>query len=178
MAKRWNRDNPLTPSDLVKYIYQAESLRNSGEISLIKSNAMIKKAFKIYGNGETKSTFNDNRENEYLTNSVNNQIVRTLEQAVGRICRTGRESTKEDVTIYVDDEISKVNFECVKGKPMNKEFRELISKIGTTEPVQKDEIILLNKGAERSERLERDINSILSESKDSWTEKDMENGVN
>lgn len=174
MAKRWNRDNPLTPSDLVKYIYQAESLRNSGEISLIKSNAMIKKAFKIYGNGETKSTFNDNRENEYLTNSVNNQIVRTLEQAVGRICRTGRESTKEDVTIYVDDEISKVNFECVKGKPMNKEFRELISKIGTTEPVQKDEIILLNKGAERSERLEREINSILSESKDSWTEKDME----
>lgn len=165
--ERW-----LSEEDLIKYIYQAESLRNTGEVSPLKSKAMIKHAFKRFLKGDT--TPNELRENEYATDSVTNHIVRTLVQAVGRICRT-KDVKKPEVNIYVDEEIYRqVSFDVMNGKPMNQEFRELIAHQPKPVAPAKNSSKELHRGAERNERLRSRIRVLLDDSKFVWRQEAME----
>ena len=162
----------LTEEDLIKYIYQSESLRNTGEVSPGKAQAMIKHAFKRFLKGDM--TRSDSKENEYGTDSVTNHIVRTLVQAVGRICRT-KDVTKPEVNIYVDEEIYRqVSFGVMAGKPMNQEFAALIA--AQPKPVDgaKNSSRELHRGAERNERLSHRITALLADMKYSWRQEAMD----
>lgn len=167
----YDGNNILTESDLIKYCYQAESLRNTGEISHIKSLNMIRKGFKVFMKGEIQSvSFANKQESEYRTNSVNNHIVKIIEQAVGRICRT-RDNEKNDVHIYVDDDIyNHISFDFVKDKPINREFLELINHAKNHEIVNTDLSKNLNVASERCDRLESELNSWMKDTKKLWTE--------
>lgn len=170
-----DEDAFLSEPDLVKYIYQVESLRYEGEISLDKSMNLTKKAFKTYMKGERQSVYEwKNAGSEYNTDSVNNSIVRTLEQAVGRICRT-RDKNKADVCIYLADEIfGKVDFHILDGKLVTKEFAKIKEK---AEPKKESKNSLttqyLNKGANMSVNLASSINWIVAKNAEAWPPEEM-----
>ena len=171
-ASGFSDEKWLSEEDLIKYIYQAESLRNVGEVSPRKSRKMVKRAFKRFIKGDVVR--DDNKENEYATNSVNNHIVRTLIQAVGRICRT-KDIKKPEVNLYVDEEIFRqVSFDVMAGRPMNQEFRALID--AQTKPVKltTNASRELCRGAERNERLDHRIRSLLADSRNTWRQEAME----
>lgn len=159
----------LSEEDLIKYIYQTESLGYEGEVDHKKALNMIKRAFKVYMKGERQTTRRDGV-NEYDTESVNNHILRTLEQAVGRICRT-RDPKKNDVNIYVAKDIfEQVSFEPVRNKLMNKEFRAIVNQ--STKPWDEDEIhrnANLIQAVNQSNSLAKNINSLLEESQENWS---------
>ncbi len=164
-------DQRLTEEDLMKAIYQAESLRSIGEVSPAKSADMIKKAFKTFMGSFYKGK---NQLNEYKTESVINHSVKILEQAIGRICRT-RDTNKNDVNIYVDEEIYKsLNFKSVEGKAMNREFQAFISKGGEGQSLCNDLQKAQNVADDRSERLSKKLDSLMKSNKIRWSEDDME----
>lgn len=169
-------DNPeafLSEEDLIKYIYQTESLGYEGEVDHLKALNMIKRAFKIYMKGERQTTCRTGV-NEYGTKSVNNHILRTLEQAVGRICRT-RDPKKDDVNIYVAKDIfDQVSFKPVEGKLMNKEFKAIVDQ--STKAWDANEIhskANLVQAVNRSNSLARNINSLLEKNREKWSQEDM-----
>ena len=165
----------LTEEDLVKAVYQAESLQNIGDVPPQKALDMIKKAFKVFMKGETKSIYNGSSHlNEYKTNSVNNHAIKILEQGIGRICRT-RDSKKNDVNIYVDEDIYlNINFDSVRNKPKNREFQEFISKGENVELVGNNLQRGQNVADGRSARLNRKLNALMSKTKIRWSKEEME----
>ena len=70
------------------------------EVSRKDGIAVIKDAFICFSGGYT---FSGKKGEPYKTDSVNNFAIRTLIQAVGRICRTGLKNP--DIYIYVDNTI-------------------------------------------------------------------------
>jgi len=113
--------NQESDKDLIKYIFQIESLNTSGEVSLNDKYVLIKEAFGKMTNPEYTLKHN----NPYETNSVKNHGLRVLIQAIGRICRT--RNKKKDVNIYIDDMINdKVRLDVAKGRRLNKEFEAVI----------------------------------------------------
>lgn len=172
---RNDSNSSLSEEDLIKYIYQVESLGFQGEISRKKTVSMVKIAFKRYIKGSYPSTWQDNPGSEYLTKSVNNHIVRTLEQAVGRICRT-RDKNKSDVNIYLDKEIiEKVSFDPVKTRLMNKEFKAIVD--ASTKPWNQEDnqrTEFNNKAENRSMALSKRLDSLMERNKISWPQNDME----
>ena len=171
---RSNDDAFLTEEDLIKYIYQTESLKFEGEVSGTDSLNMIKKAFKAFMKGERYST-KQNKANEYNTDSVNNHILRTLVQAVGRICRT-RDKNKLDVNIYLDEDIyDKVSFEPIKDKPMNKEFRAIVNGSSNKSWSEKNspETKVLNKAENNSYVLADRLKALIKKNEVFWLQDDM-----
>ena len=157
--------------DLIKYIYQMESLRRSGDISKTKSVFNIKQAFKQYMNPSRDEYF-DNV--PYRSSSANNHIVKTLIQAVGRICRTRRHEFKRDVNIYVDNTIfEKVKFKFIQDKLLNPEFKKIIEQSTLEEKFDVEVIHALNKADELNDRVGKRLNNILSENRSVWSESSM-----
>lgn len=170
---RRNEEAVLSEKDLIKYLYQAESLSFEGEIRRVKALAMAKKGFKTMMRGDLESKKDIDGGYEYNTRSVNNHIVRTLEQAVGRICRT-RDKNKSDVNIYLDSEIfEKVSFDTVKGKLMNREFQKIVDESTKRWPLEKDNLKnCTNKAESKSMSLAKSLSRLKT--KASWTNDEME----
>ncbi len=114
--------NALSAEELIRFIYQIEFMMERGDISRKDGVSCIKDAFVIYSGGN----FISGRKGVlYETPSVNNYAIRTLIQAVGRICRTGLKNN--NIFIYVDDEIlRKFDFSKVESRMLNPEFRALV----------------------------------------------------
>ena len=115
----------IEAEDLVRFVYQMEFLMERGEVSRKAGIAVIKDAFICFNGGHT---FSGKKGEPYKTDSVNNFAIRTLIQAVGRICRTGLKNP--DIYIYVDDTILRdYDFSSVEQRMLNPEFAELV-KVG------------------------------------------------
>ena len=157
--------------NLIKYIYQMESLRRSGDISKNIAQKNITRAFKQYMNPE-KNEVPDNK--PYKTMSANNHMVKILIQAIGRICRTKKDNYKNQVNIYIDSYIlNRVKFKFMEGKLMNREFEEIIKKSQVIETYDVETIKALNRADELNDRVEKRLNRVLGENRISWSERSM-----
>lgn len=156
--------------NLNKYIYQMESLRANGEIDPFSSEGNIKLAFKQFMNPNVSIYLNPI---PYKCMSTNNHIVKTLVQAVGRICRTKKKDERHQVNIYIDDEIMKrVDFTFMKDRLMNPEFKKIIELSNVKPEYDVSAIIALNKAVESNIRVEARLNQILSDNRTIWGEED------
>lgn len=121
-------------SDLIKYIFQIESLNTSGEVSLNDKFVLIKEAFGRMSN----PTYKLSHKNAYETNSVKNHGLRVLIQAIGRICRT--KDKCKDVNIYLDDTINdKIRLNQANGRKLNREFEAILD---ATKEINKSKVNL------------------------------------
>lgn len=112
----------LENKDLVRSIFQTEFLMERGEISLFTAEGYIKNAFKCYSDGKADSQY---KTNLYSSPSVKNSGLRTLIQAVGRICRTSCKSP--NINIFIDDDIlAEYNFETIADRMLNPEFKAIV----------------------------------------------------
>ena len=117
----------IEAEDLIRFVYQMEFLMERGEVSRKDGIAVIKDAFICFSGGYT---FSGKKGEPYKTDSVNNFAIRTLIQAVGRICRTGLKNP--DIYIYVDNTIlTDYDLSIVEQRMLNPEFAELV-KVGKT----------------------------------------------
>ncbi|MFA6824209.1 MAG: hypothetical protein WCR38_01230 [Bacteroidales bacterium] len=158
--------------NLNKYIYQMETLRANGEISPFSSMMNIKAAFKQYMNPIEKYVYFD--KTPYQCGSTNNHIVKILVQAIGRICRTKGKADNHKVNIYVDNEImQKVNFNFMKSRLMNPEFRKIVELSNVVPEHNLETITNLNKAMDCNLRVDKRIENILSNNKSQWNPDDM-----
>ena len=112
-----------TPENLVRYIAQAEYLKESGEISYRQSKKYIEDAFKLVFYGQKGSKLSIENLPSYLV-----YATKVIVQAIGRICRTNMKSPV--IHIYYDAEIKKfMNKAMLKKNLLNPEFAKLIEDI-------------------------------------------------
>lgn len=156
--------------NLNKYIYQMETLRANGEIDPFSSESNIKLAFKQFMNPNVSVFFNPI---PYKCTSTNNHVVKTLVQAVGRICRTKNKDERHEVNIYIDDDIMRrVDFTFMKDRLMNPEFQKIIELSKVNPEFDAATIVALNKATECNIRVKARLNQILSDNKTLWSEED------
>lgn len=117
-----NGDIELNEEGLLLFIFQMEFMMARGELSHEEGVLHIKRAFNKY----TGNHYNKRRsEDPYRTESLNNAVMRTLIQAVGRICRTRNKNRA--IFIYVDHSIfQKYDFTAVEGRRLNLEFEQIV----------------------------------------------------
>lgn len=115
----------IEAEDLIRFVYQMEFLMARGEVERKNGIAVIKDAFVSFGGGYA---FSGKKGEPYKTDSVTNFALRTLIQAVGRICRTGLKNP--NIYIYVDNTIlSDYDLSKVEQRLLNPEFLEIV-KVG------------------------------------------------
>lgn len=156
----------LELKDMIRFVYQIEFLMDRGEISRNDGIACIKDAFICYSGGNKIS---GKKKVPYKTPSVNNYAIRTLIQAVGRICRTGLKN--KDIYIYVDDDIfQKYDLTLVEQRMLNPEFRKIIE-------VAKEEVCSVDKIGDEIQILENAAGhlsiktmQIINDLKRRWTD--------
>lgn len=114
-------------------------------------------------------TFSGKKGEPYKTDSVNNFAIRTLIQAVGRICRTGLKNP--DIYIYVDNTIlTDYDLSIVEQRMLNPEFAELV-KVGKTYfNGQANENLDIAVMENRAGTLALKAMQIINELKRNWTE--------
>lgn len=161
----------LGDEELIRYIFQMESLMESGEISQNDGKSNIKFAFrKLSGERPPR----DKKIGEaYKTDSVNNAANRVLIQAVGRICRTGLKN--KDIYIYLDEEIfTKHDVTTVKHRMLNPEFVRIVEcgkEIRKGQKPQDNTVLKLeNKASQLSSRHVQRINYLMR----GWTSEKIE----
>lgn len=156
----------LEAEDLIRFVYQMEFLMERGEVSRKDGIAVIKDAFTCFSGGYT---FSGKKGEPYETESVNNFALRTLIQAVGRICRTGLKNP--DIYIYVDDTIlRKYDLSIVEQRMLNPEFAELVKvgKIYYNGEINNDQSIV--KMENLAGTLSLKAMQIINELKRNWTD--------
>ena len=159
----------LNMEDLMKYIYQVESLNVAGELSTAYALSMIKAAFRVHM-GAAKGGFKKG----YDSNSVNNHAIRALMQGIGRICRVHGKESKAEANIYVDGEIfESVNFSPVieQRMPMNPEFAALIRHAKNERQLVASNLIELTRAARKADELEDALE--IEVRRDRWEEERM-----
>lgn len=161
-------DNNSIEEDLIKYIYQMETLRVRGDITPYVAEKNIKNAFRSFI--KKQQLFNGQDKSTYGSTSVNNNIVKILIQAVGRICRTDGKY-KNDINIYVDNTIiEKVNFSILKdeNRILNPEFAALVNMSNKKTDYDPNFISFLNRTLEQDDRINSKIINILSVNRKTW----------
>ena len=119
-----NKDG-LQEEEFVKYIYQAEYLQESSELSINDTIKNIKKAFVCYATGKRNTL---PFENLYGLKSVVLMSTKMLIQAIGRICRTYMKS--KNIYVYADNTIvDTVDPSVLDGRTFNYEFIKLMHKV-------------------------------------------------
>ena len=156
----------IEAEDLIRFVYQMEFLMERGEVSRKDGIAVIKDAFICFSGGYT---FSGKKGEPYKTDSVNNFAIRTLIQAVGRICRTGLKNP--DIYIYVDNTIlTDYDLSVVEQRMLNPEFAELV-KVGKTyyngQANENSDIAVMEN---RAGTLALKAMQIINELKRNWTE--------
>ena len=160
-------------SNLIKLVYQYEALKTNGEISPYISLNNIKVAFKQIMQSKGKDRFENVA---YKSVSVNNHILKTLIQAVGRICRVKSEGDSLDKNIYVDSEIfDSIDFSYLQKEKrlLNPEFERIV-KYGEKQTNNEELHINLNKACDRNHRVKTRIDNILNSNRQSWSDRDVE----
>ncbi|OGO76485.1 MAG: hypothetical protein A2Y23_01855 [Clostridiales bacterium GWB2_37_7] len=115
----------ITEEDLVKFIYQIEFLMERGELSRVEGNLLIKDAFRHLGGIE--GSFSSTKGTIYGKRSAENYALRTMIQAVGRICRTGIKN--KYIHIYLDESIlKKWDIRLEDNRLLNPEFTAIMDK--------------------------------------------------
>lgn len=152
----------LEDEDLIRYIFQMESLMECGEISQSDGKRNIKYAFRKLSGGRLPSEKEIGE--AYKTDSVNNAANRVLIQAVGRICRTGLKN--KDIYIYLDEEIfTKRDVTTVEHRMLNPEFVSIIEHAKEEKKGQKSQdstvLKLENKASQLSSRHVQRINYLM-----------------
>ncbi|MCR4660799.1 MAG: hypothetical protein K5765_02220 [Clostridia bacterium] len=163
-----------TNSDLIKYIYQVEALNNNGEITIKDKNICIKESFLRIHNSDS----NWKHSNLYECNSIKNQALSVLMQAVGRICRVRGKSI--DTTIFVDkDIINELDLTSIQYRKLNREFKEIINKAqesGVTKPNRDNLSIDIQKAENDNKIINDSIHYMLGNN--FWNENDIDIWVN
>lgn len=170
-----NRNGISTESDLVKYIFQMEFLRAQGEITRYELINLIKSAFIIFDNPKNNGEWLKNIENPYDTRSIKNHVVRTIIQAIGRICRTNQKNNT--IHIYVDEEIeSKWDYTPPEDMLLNYEFRTLCKKITNDENFSKKGIEekIIKEFEEKAAEISVACNNKLKDYGRGWTDSKIE----
>ena len=89
-------DGSISKEELMKMLFQIESLYYNGELNYDNTDRMIKLAFNSFSNN------NDNNPNLlYKTESMRNYVTLLTIQAIGRMCRTFLK--RPDIYLYADD---------------------------------------------------------------------------
>lgn len=161
-------DNNSIEEDLIKYIYQMETLRVKGDITPYTAQKNIKYAFRAFM--KKQQNFIGQDKSVYGSASVNNNIVKILIQAVGRICRTDGKN-KNDINIYVDNTIfEKVNFHFLKeeNRLLNPEFEAIVNYSNKKKEYDFNFIAFLNRALDQEDRINAKINNILSVNRKKW----------
>ena len=161
-------DNNSIEEDLIKYIYQMETLRVRGDITPYIAEQSIKIAFRSFM--KRQQIYNNKDKIIYSCMSVKNNIIKILIQAVGRICRTDARN-KSDVNIYIDNSIyENINFDILKNENriLNPEYEAIVNVSNVKYNYDPYFISYLNRTIEQDERIESKINNILSVNRKSW----------
>lgn len=162
--------NETTNEELLKYIYQVETLKTNGEITLMDKNICLKEAFLRTNN----SNYRRNHTNLYKTNSIRNHALSIVIQAIGRICRTRGKVNKTN--IHVDcDIVMELDLLSIQDRRLNREFQEIIKKFKEQENKTQNEsnFKLFIRKAENSNKVVNDnVHRIIS--KKIWVATDME----
>ena len=118
----------LEEDDFLKFIFQVEMLEENGEISVDDSEKLIKRAFKFYYGVSLSKDTSNNTVNVNDCPSVKQLSTKTIEQAVGRVCRTNKKS--KNIYILADrDIIDRIDFDICETGLHNKEFLVLASEL-------------------------------------------------
>lgn len=156
--------------NLIKYIYQQEVLRKEGGVAPTIIMGNIVSAFKKWSIPNKSPFFH---KEIYYTGAVNNHHVRTLIQAVGRLCRTP--DKRVDVNIYIDSKIyENIDFSFLLENEvfLNREFEEII-KCNRKSNKTNERMIKINQALDANERDLSRIGNILSDNRVSWREDDI-----
>lgn len=156
--------------ELMKYIYQIESLKENGELLANEaSNSIISgfyKKYKILKPIDNKI---------YDSESLQYYSIALLIQAVGRICRTN--DVVQNKTIYVDNDIFvKVDLSKVSDKKLNYEFKAIIEKQCELNILEKKEerdnniVIAQNNNRSIASKLRYEVANGWTEEKKKWWE--------
>lgn len=164
-------DDSLEDKDLIRYIFQMESLMECGEISQSDGKRNIKYAFRRLSGGRPLSEKEIGE--AYKTDSVNNAANRVLIQAVGRICRTGLKN--KDIYIYLDEEIfTKRDVTTVEHRMLNPEFVRIVETAPQNREKRYEEdsyvLKLENRASQLSSRHVQRIKYLMSD----WTPENIE----
>ncbi len=155
----------LGDEELIRYIFQMESLMESGEISQNNGKSNIKFAFRKLSGEQPPRDIKIG--DVYKTDSVNNAANRVLIQAVGRICRTGLKN--KDIYIYLDEEIfTKYDVTTVKDRILNPEFVRIVETAPQNKKQMPEDSYVLkleNKASQLSSRHIQRIKYLISD----WT---------
>ena len=168
-------DKNSIEEDLIKYIYQMETMRVRGDITPYVAKKNIINAFRSFM--KRQPVFNGQDKTTYGATSVNNNIVKILMQAVGRICRTDK-SNKNDVNLYVDSTIfEKVSFKFLRDEKriLNPEFEALVNKSTKELSFEPHFISFLNKTLEKDDRINSLITNVLSVNRKTWNAEAIKN---
>ena len=144
-------------------------MRVRGDITPYVAKKNIINAFRSFIKKSPTPNGQDNI--TYSATSVNNNIVRVLMQAVGRICRTGK-SNVSNVNIYVDSTIiDKVSFRFLidEKRILNPEFEALVNKSNKKFDLKTYFDPIRNKTLEQDDRVNSLINNILGANRKSWS---------
>lgn len=113
------------PEELRSFIYQVESLKQVGELSRKQAKQLIELALRSYGGLSWEK--NCNTREIYEIRAIKNNGLKTLKQAVGRICRTGLKAP--NIYVYCDEIIfEKLDFKNELNQLLNPEYRAIVEK--------------------------------------------------
>ena len=149
----------IPESDIIRFVFQSEYLRDNWEISEETKRKYIKDAFSsligkpIYSKGSLLDL-----------KSFKVAATRTIIQAIGRICRTNMKNPK--IFIYAHDEISNVLYPEIiddDSRDFNLEFRALANAMKEIKDgaMSNKELDMLLKGSEISHLTNMQINRML-----------------
>lgn len=108
--------------ELLKYLFQIESLYENSEISPSKEREFVKEVFTKYSNGSAGKVYTDM--SLYNLKSTRLALTKTVIQSVGRICRTFNK--KSNVHIYTTKSVlEKLDDTSINHKLLNPEMEAL-----------------------------------------------------
>lgn len=165
-----DKERGLSEDDLIRFIYQVECLCQCGDISESSMRKIIKGAFARYLRGRAFPELGP----VYNSQSVNNNQLKTLIQAVGRMSRGKKKKGQE--RIYVDQLIYKIKFASLKDIPLSKEFICVKDEIISTQATQiEDDGMkkIINQGVRNNNVVVDNINTVLSNNRNEWSEPNM-----
>lgn len=165
-----DKERGLSEDDLIRFIYQVECLCQCGDISESSMRSIVKGAFSRYLRGKSFLELGT----VYSSQSVNNNQLKTLIQAVGRMSRGKKKKGQE--RIYVDESIYKIRFNSLKDIPLSKEFICVRDEIVSTQTTQNIDSVMkkiINQGVRNNNVIVDNIGTVLSNNRNEWSEPNM-----
>ena len=159
-------DGNITKEELLKMLFQTESLYYNGELSYDNTDRMVKLAFNSFS-----GNYDNNCNLLYKTESMRNYVTLLTVQAVGRMCRTYLK--RPDIYLYADDTLlGKLDVSLLEKYSSSPEIAAITKecrKLSKKYTVSEDRV--LNTAERISTYGMRTIRQMLSKN---WTQESME----